>query len=219
MFEKMRPVGPPYDYLTFLAYDILAEITDPFQYEPVKKMLIKKLAREVIQRLPIINADTKAVLHKDLRDLFRKHFIEYSRKGRYQSDKLQNLREQIMYQIHREAGFNPPRLDMPLHIRNRKPPARVSLPLKIAKFIYLQPDRKATQRQIQRYTNKRKADLEETHEWLKWRYGIIVPPHEKWESTLYIGTKPKLLRKGPSPRPIKNLDELIPDWMKAGSIK
>jgi hypothetical protein len=193
-FEKMRPVGPPYDYLTFLAYDIIEEITSPFQYEPVKQTSIKKLAREVIRRLPIINAETKDVLKDFARERFRVHFIEYSRKGRYQSDKLQNLIEHLMYQIHREAGRKPPRSvpARPLINLNRQPPMRAPLPLKIAKFVYSQPEHRATQRQLQRYTNKSKAQLEDLHEWLKWRYGIIIPAHEKWESTIYKGTCPTL---------------------------
>lgn len=213
-FEKIRPAGRPYDYLTFLAYDILAEITDPFQYEAAKNISVKRLAREVIRRLPIIHPETKVVLNRFARQLFEAHFIEYSKKGRYKTDHLENLREHLMYQIHREAGRKPPRPDVPPIIQNQKPPVRASFSLKIARFVYSQPDHKATQRQLQRHTNKSKAQLEALHEWLKWRYGIIIPPHKNWESTLYVGTQPKLFRKGPSPRPIKNLDELIPDALK-----
>jgi len=64
-FEKIRPVGPPYDYLTFLAYNILDEIMSEFQHEPVKKMPIRKLAREVIRRLPIIDCETSLTCLED----------------------------------------------------------------------------------------------------------------------------------------------------------
>ncbi len=218
-YEKVRLSGHPYDYTTFLAYDIMEEVFGPFQYEPIKKIPIKMLAREVIQRLPIIHPDTKKILNRFTRDLFRDRFIEYSRKKRYQSDSLQNLIEQLMYQIHREGGryvpaqeFGPKairglRPSGPKAIHILRPSTRALLPSKIAQYIYSQPDHKATQRELQRLTNKRKADLEETHEWLKWRYGIITPPHKKWESTIYIGTEPKFPRKPPGrrlgrPRPL-----------------
>jgi hypothetical protein len=186
-FEKMRPVGPPYDYLTFLAYDILDEITSPFQYEPVKKMPIKKLAREVIRQLPIIDADTKTVLNKFARELFEAHFIEYAYKKRYRRDKLIDLIDRIYYKIHCDWKRTKPK---PATIISLKRETPAELARKVARFVYHQPDHMATQRQLQRYTNKRKSDLEAIHEWLKWRYKIIVPPHKPWESTLYVGTQP-----------------------------
>jgi hypothetical protein len=192
-FEKMRPVGPPYDYLTFLAYDILSEIASGFEYyEPVNKIPIKKLAREVVGRLPIISHETKKVLNEFSRELYKAHFVEYAYKGRYRTDKLLNLIEKLIYQIHREWKRSRPE---PVATINLKRQTSAALALKIATFVYSQPDRKATQRQLQRHTNKRKADIEALHEWLEWRYGIVVPPHEKWESTLYEGIldRPKSL--------------------------
>jgi hypothetical protein len=209
-YEKTRPIGHPYDFLTFLAYDILAEVTDAFQYESIKQIPIKKLAKQVIGRLPNVGDKTKVILNESSREFFEAHFIKYNRQKRYQSDKFLNLREQLMYQIHREAGryvpvqeFGPKlirgliRPSKPKAIHILRPSTRALLPSKIAQYVYSQPDHKATQRQLQRHTNKLKADLEETHEWLKWRYGIIVPPHEKWESTIYKGTRPLLLKSPP----------------------
>jgi len=222
IFEKKRPAGRPYDYLTFLSRDIVSEAEDAFQFDSIEKIPIKVLAKEVIRRLPIIHPETKRVLNSYTKNLFKAHFIEYSKRGRYKTDHLENLVEQLMYQIHRKAGRNPPRPDgagRPLMPNWDKRPARIPSPLKIAKFVYSQPGRKATQRQLQRYTNKRKADLEKLHEWLKWRYGIVVPQHQNWESTLYVGTKKKFPLKGPAPRPIKSLDELTPDWMKTDPAK
>ncbi len=219
-YEKTRrPVGHPYDFLTFLAYDILAEVTDAFQYEPVRQIPIKKLAKQVIGQLPNVGDKTKVILNESSREFFEARFIKYNRQRRYQSDKFLNLRESLMYKIYREAGrYVPPKELAAKDIHILRPSTRALLPGKIARYVYSQPDHKATQRQLQRYTNKRKADLEETHEYIKWRYGIIVPPHKNWESTLYVGTKKKFPLKGPAPRPIKSLDELIPDWMKAGPV-
>jgi len=184
-FEKKRPVGPPYDYLTFLAYHILSEIMSEWQYEPVKKIPIRRIAKEVIRQLPIIDHETKKVLNEFSREMFEAHFIEYTYKKRYQADKLLNTIDQLIHEIYHEWKKNKPE---PIAVIDLKRPAPALLASKIAKFVYSQPNRRATSRQIQRHTNKRKADIEALHGYLEWRYGIIVPPHEKWESTIYVGT-------------------------------
>jgi hypothetical protein len=184
-FEKMRPVGPPYDYLTFLAYDILSEIKCGFEYyEPVANISIRKLAQEVIRRLPIINSETKKVLNEFSRELYKTHFIEYAYRKRYRADKLMNLIERLIYEIDREWKRGQPQ---PVAIINLKRQTPASLALKVANFVYLQPGHKTTQRELQRYTNKRKADLEAIHEWLKLRYEIAL--HKKGKSVFYVGTR------------------------------
>jgi len=190
-FENGLPVGPPYDYKTFLAYDILSEITDVFQYEPVRKIAVRRLARVMIRRLPIISAETKEVLNDFAREMFETHFVEYAYRGRYRTDKLSSLVEELIHQIHRDWQRGRPEPVATINLMRQTP---ASLALKVARFVYSRPDRKATQRELQRHTNKPKADLEVLREWLAWRYGITVPPHEKWESTIYIGTFAKSLK-------------------------
>jgi len=185
-FEKTRPVGPPYDYLTFLAYDILSEIKSGWEYyESVRKMPINRIAKEIIQRLPVINHETKKLLNKFSRELYKDHFVKYAYKGRYRRDKLLDLIERLINEIYCEWKRGRPK---PIAVIDLKRQTPALLASKIAKFVYSQPGHKATQREIQRHTNKRKAELEILHEFLKWRYGIIIPLHEKWESTLYVGT-------------------------------
>jgi hypothetical protein len=186
-YEKKRPPGHPYDYLTFLASDILSEVMDEFQYEPVKRIPIKRLAREVIGRLPNIGDETKTILNKTQRKLFEARFLKYNRQGRYRTNKLSDLVEALSLQIHRDWMRTRPQ---PVAVFNLNRQTSGALAQKIADFVYSQPGHKATQRQLQRFTNKRKADLEGLHEWLEWRHGIKVPPHEKWESTIYVGTQP-----------------------------
>jgi len=71
-----------------------------------------------------------------------------------------------------------------------------SLAQRIADFIYSQPNRRATQRQLlRRFSNKRSDDLEALHGWLELNYGIN---YQKGKSIYYIGSmntsRGKLLR-------------------------
>ena len=183
LYEKSRPVGHPYDFLTFLACDFIDEINDPFQNDAVKKIPIRRLATCVIGQLPTIGKNTRQILNIVMREQLQSNFPKYVYRGRYRADRLSILREELALKIHRRA------LKMPeLIVHTSRSKSAGYLIQKIVHFVYSRPGQRATQREIQRHTNKRKADLEALHAWLKTRYGIIVPECKKWESVVYIGT-------------------------------
>jgi hypothetical protein len=186
VYEEMRLIGAPYDYKSFLAYDIFDEAMSPFS-DPVNKIsfkrLVNKMTREVIGQLPFLWPETKKELNEYARDLYKKRFSAYAKKGRYQTDKFIKLNEEITFRIYKE---NPRKTIKAIDFRKDTP---ASLTLKVAKFIYSQPDHKATEREIYRKFNKKKSDIVSLRPWLKIRFGITVPKHEKWESALYLGKK------------------------------
>jgi hypothetical protein len=200
-YEKSKSLGHPYDVLTFLAWDILCEIKDEFQDESVSKIPVGKLAKEIIRCLPIINPDSKLALNEDMKELFEQHFIEYAYKKRYQREKLLKIIAELRSQIDRDWKKSRPK---PVAIINLKRQTPGVLALKIARFIYSRPSRRATRREIQRHTNKSKADLEGLHELLKVIYGINVQSRGKYESPVYLGTirtdLTRLLRVGDWPK-------------------
>ncbi|MBD3330944.1 hypothetical protein GF354_05460 [Candidatus Peregrinibacteria bacterium] len=182
VYEKMKMVGAPYDYKSFLAYDILYEIKNPFSLaDPIRDLPIKRIARIVIDRLPLLWPETKKELNDYARELYKKNFSDYYHKGRFKADKFFKLNEEITFQIYKK---NP---RQPVKTINLKKDTPASLALKVANFIYSKPDHKATEREIYRKFNKKKNEIVALRPWLKIRFGIIVPDHEKWEPAVYIG--------------------------------
>jgi hypothetical protein len=194
VYEKSKRLrGAPYDYKSFLAYDILGEINDPFSIaDPVRDIPIKKIARVVIDRLPLLWPETKKELNDYARKLYRQNFSTYAKKGRYKSEKFIKLNEEITFRIYEE---NP---RQPIKTINLKKDTPASLALKVAKYVYSRPDHRATEREIYRKFNRKKEDIASLRPWLKIRFGIIVPDHEKWESPVYIGMKPGIFPKKPT---------------------
>jgi len=186
-FEENKPVGHPYDFLTFLAWNIISDIEDPFQDEEVKKEPVKKLAKEIIRSLPLFSPETKAVLEKHAWRLFEKHFNIYYSKKRYHAPKFLKLISQLEYLRYKEWRKSKP-----------EPVARINLKKKyrtegdiargIADFVYSRPNRKTTQRELLRYLNKHEKDIKPLREYLEFFYGIKTK-HEKRSSIIYFAVK------------------------------
>lgn len=172
-YEEDKPVGHPFDFLTFLARDIISEAEDPFQDEGIKNIPAKKLTREVIRRLPLFSPETKAVLRDHAWQLFEEHFKIYSRRKRYDKQRFLKIIAQLEYLRYREWKRSKPKPVSRINL-NKKYQTEGQIALGIANFVYSKPGRKATQRDLLRYLNKHKADIEYLHEYLKAFYGIEV---------------------------------------------
>jgi len=184
-YEENKPVGHPYDFLTFLAWNIVSELEDPFQNEEIKKISVKKLAKEVIRGLPLFSPETKAILKKRAWQLFEEHFNIYYRKKRYHTPKFLKLISQIEYLRYKEWQRSKPEPVAIINL-NKKYRTPGDIALGVANFVYSKPNRKATQRELLRHLNKHKTDLEPLQEWLKFSYGIEV--RTEGRSIVYFGT-------------------------------
>ncbi|MGB7297613.1 MAG: hypothetical protein WBC70_18705 [Candidatus Aminicenantales bacterium] len=183
-YEEDKPVGHPYDLLTFLAREIISETEDPFRDEEIKKISSKKLAKEIIRRLPLFSPETKAVIKSHAWE-FEKHFPTYSRRKRYHAPRFLKLVSDLEYLRHKEwQKSTKPKGIINL---NKKYRTEGQLALGIANFVYSKPGRKVTQRDLLRHLNKRKADIEYLQEWLKAVYGIEV--RTEGRSVVYIDTR------------------------------
>ncbi len=185
-FEENKPVGHPYDFLTFLAFDIIEEIEDPFQDEEIKKISVKKLTKEVIHRLPLFSPETKSILKKHAWWLFEEHFNIYYSKKRYHAPKFLKLISQLRYLRYKEWQKSKPEPIATINL-NKKYRTSWDIARGVADFVYSKSNRKATQRELLRHLNKHKADLEPLKEFLTFMYGIKVKPENK--SIIYFAIK------------------------------
>jgi hypothetical protein len=190
-YEKDKPVGHPYDFLSFFARDIISGVEDPFQDEEFQKISTRRIAREVIRRLPIFSLETKAVLNEYSRLLFCEHFEFYSRRKRYQTQNFFKLVEKLQFLRYKEWKKTKPEPVATINF-NKKYRTEGQIILGIMNFVNSEPGRKTTQRELCRHLNKPIAEIEPLQEFLKNLYGIEVGIEGR--SVVYYATR-KLPRR------------------------
>lgn len=172
-YEKIKkPIGHPYDFLTFLARDIIDYANDPFLDEALKKIPTQRIAAEVVRRLPLFSPETKAVIKAQAWN-FDENYKIYSRRKRYQAKKLLNCVADLKYLRHKDWVKSKP---VPVMTINFKKKFRTEGQVLqgIFDFIKANPGKKATQRELCRYLNRPISEIEAARDVLKQLFGIEV---------------------------------------------
>lgn len=164
---KKKP-GHPFDYLTFLVYDILSTVEAfPFCDEDKMGFSDSALTNEVIRGLAIFSPETKQYLI-DMHHIIEGRVGSYLKKKRYGRSGFIALAEDLRDGI--VADW----------FKKTKPAAIIDsrhsfghFAQRVAEYIRSRPDRKTTQWELLRhFSDKHVTDFEGLREWLQFAHGI-----------------------------------------------
>jgi hypothetical protein len=154
---------------------VLSEITQKEGYEG-------KEMREVIKGdiIEYVKAPHSYGFKKRLSEIIRKHFSDIDSNSRRITLKLWRFKKSgILEKMEKEVSLRLQKLQ-PDDSQLKENWKNLEFAQRIADFIYSQPRKKVARRDLLRhFSNKRKDDLEDLHDWLKVNYGIIFKKEKK----------------------------------------
>ena len=186
---KKNNKGRPYDWLTFLVWDLIFEAKLAYLKEkgiarklksndketweyPIGKLYgapYKRRVKEILKQIP--EFEDNKIFFRGLGEFINSYFERYAGKGRYERSKFLKLLGKLESEIYKEWQEKHP--ESP---QKRKEWGKnwgdLRLAQRVANFIHKITKKEADRRILQRRFNKKKEDLERIHDILKLNYGI-----------------------------------------------
>ncbi len=186
---KKNKKGRPYDWLTFLVWDLIFEAkltylkekgiarklkssdkeTWEYPFGKLHGAPFKRRVKEILKQIP--EFEDNKIFFLGLGEFINSYFERYAGKGRYERSKFLKLLGKLESEIYKE--WQEKHTESP---QKRKEWGKnwgdLRLAQRVANFIHKITKKEADRRILQRRFNKKKEDLERIHDILKLNYGI-----------------------------------------------